>query len=148
MCDHVLSAPPILFPPVLLGSSLNPMAVPFPSESLLDPTADFFHPPPSASIDMPPPRPVSTPLASPNIPLVAPSPEYQHNELSSSPVQHDELAPPGIQHDELDVPSTVPLQPNVGDPPVIPHDELDDLIQASVDQFLSSEDWSHFVESA
>ena len=26
--------------------------------------------------------------------------------------------------------------------------ELDDLIQASVDQFLSSEDWTHFVESA
>ena len=148
VCDAVLCAPPMLFPPVvLLGSPLNPMAAPFPSESLLDPTADSFHPPPSASIDMPPPRPVPF-LASPEIPLVAPSPEYQHNELSSSPVQHDELAPPGIQHDELDIPSTVPLQPNVGDPPVIPHDELDDLIQASVDQFLSSEDWTQFVESA
>ena len=101
------------------------MVAPFPSESLLDPTADSFHPTPSASINMPPPRPVPTP-ASPNIPLVAPSPEYQHNELNSSvPVQHDELAPPGIQHNELD-----------------------DLIQASVNQFLSSDNWSQFVESA
>ena len=96
------------------------MAAPFPSESLLDPTADSFQPPLSASIYMPPPRPVPTPPASPNIPLVAPSPEYQHDELNSSvPVQHNELAPPGIQHDELD-----------------------DLIQASVNQFLSSNDWS------
>ena len=113
ICDPILYAPPILFPPVFLGSPLNPMAAPFPSESPLDPTADSFHPTPSASIDMPPPRP-------------APSPEPQHDELNSTvPVQHDELAPPVIQHDELD-----------------------DLIQASVLQFLSSDDWSQFVESA
>ena len=75
---------------------------------------------------MPPPRPVPTPLASPNIPLVASLPESQHDELNSSyPVQHDELAPPVIQHDELD-----------------------DLIQASVMQFLSSAGWTQFVESA
>ena len=125
MCDPVLSAPPILLPPVLLGSSLNPMVVPFPSESLLDPTADSFHPPPPTSLHVPP-RPVPTPLASPNIPSVASLPESQHDELNSSlPVQHDELAPPVIQHDELD-----------------------DLIQASVMQFLSSDNWTNFVESA
>ena len=66
----------MLSPPViLLGSSLNPMAAPFPSESLLDPTADSFHPPLSASIDVPSPRLVPF-LASPYIPLVAPPPEY------------------------------------------------------------------------
>ena len=77
-------------------------------------------------IDIPPPLPVPTPPASRNIPLVvAPSPESQHDKLNSSfPVQHDELAPSGIQCDKLD-----------------------DLIQASVNQFLSSDNWSQFVES-
>ena len=45
--------------------------------------------------------------------------------ISSPTVRHDELAPPVIQRDELD-----------------------DLIQTSVLQFLASEDWSQFVESA
>ena len=117
MCDLDLYAPLILFPSVLLGSSLNPMAAPFPSESLLDQTADSFHPHPFASIDMPPLRPVPTSPASPSVPLVAPSPEYQHDKFNSSvPAQHKELSPPGIQHNELD-----------------------DLIQASVNQFLSSD---------
>ena len=75
---------------------------------------------------MPPLRPVPVPFASPNIPLVAPSPEYQHDKLNSPvPIQHNELAPPVIQHDKLD-----------------------DLIQTSVLQFLSSDNWSQFVESA
>ena len=104
ICDPVLYAPSILLPPVLLGYSLNPMAAPYPSESLLDPTADSFHPTPSASINIPPPLPVTTPSAGPNIPVVvAPSPESQHDELDSSfPIQHDELEHSGIPHDELD----------------------------------------------
>ena len=75
---------------------------------------------------MPPPQRVPVTFASPNIPFVAPSPEYQHNELNSSvPVQHNELAPPVIQHNKKN-----------------------DLIQTSVLQFLASDDWSQFVESA
>ena len=43
---------------------------------------------------------------------------------------------------------TVPVQHDELAPPVIQHDKLNDLIQASVLQFLSSDDWSQFVESA
>ena len=44
--------------------------------------------------------------------------------------------------------SSVPDQHDELPPPVIQRDELDDLIQTSVLQFLASEDWSQFVESA
>ena len=122
--EHALCVPPLLLSTVLPESTLNPAAVSFPNKSLLNPTAEPYHPP-SASSD-PPSLPAPLP-ASPDSPLVV---------------------APESQHDKLDFLSTVPLQPNVVDPSVIPHDELDDLIQASVNQFLSSEDWTQFVESA
>ena len=80
ICDSFMYALPILLPPAHLDSSLNLTAAPFSSESLLDPTADSYHPFPSASIDIPS-LSASTP-ASPNIDLaVASTPEFQRNEL-------------------------------------------------------------------
>ena len=111
----------LLFP-VLLDSSLNPAAAPFPSESLLNPTTESYHPP-SASSDIPS-LPAPFP-ASPDSPLVV-APEFRHDELAS----------------------TFPIQPNKLDPSFIPHDKLDDLIKSSLDQFLSSKNWSQFVEFA
>ena len=72
ICDHVLYAPLVLLPPVLLSFSLNPAVAPFPSESLLDLTADSSHPTPSASNDIPSLL-ATTPSASFNTPLVVAS---------------------------------------------------------------------------
>ena len=131
--DPVLSVlsnvPP---PPAVPGS--YPIAAPsFLKESTLDPRVNPYHLPP-ASIDSPS-VPVNPPAVS-NTPLLSATfPESQHDELDSPEFQRDEL-------ESSDIPRCTP------DSPPIQHDELDALIQSSVEQFLSSKDWTQFVRKA